>query len=451
MRDMTNTQRIFAALGKFWSGKRVGIISPSFNRSAIALAQQVGSFGARVDVFVGAISQEGGVGSDWHTWFAFGSAAKRTSRTSFELLLASKPTSFGQWLDEIDPDGTLILLGGVFTEVPEFFGRQVHGWRRPEWGMWEDKTRIDALFAKASVPIPPHALIDIEASVSADEFSSLDAGNGFIVAMDSSEGYVGDAKGLRWIGLAADLPNCIESLRGRSRRFRIAPFLEGIPCSTLGIVLEDGVAVFDPIEVVTLRNYCANKLLFCGTSNHWRPPPDAAHSMREATRRAGIELASCSGYRGFYSMDGLLTDNGFLATELNPRHASGLGLNFAANWFPDYLFQRAVQEGIDDVWSTPSMWIETEFRKVIASYPSFRIGWKVDDVIDDERVAIQGIGGVRYRVAYKVVGGVLNIDSVHPVPNLLGPVVSALARQLTHSNWRSANEANSSVMVGSAK
>jgi len=92
----------------------------------------------------------------------------------------------------------------------------------------------------------------------------------------------------------------------------------GVPCSVLGIVLRDGVAVFDPIEIVTLRDRARSSLVFCGSSTWWRPAPAAVAEIRRYARLTGSELARAVDYRGMFSVDGILGDRGFVATELNP-------------------------------------------------------------------------------------------------------------------------------------
>ncbi len=60
--------------------------------------------------------------------------------------------------------------------------------------------------------------------------------------------------------------------------------------------------------------------------------------MRNYTRQAGLQLAAEVGYLGMFSLDGIWTGKAFLATKINPRHASGLGLRLAASMFPAHLF-----------------------------------------------------------------------------------------------------------------
>jgi hypothetical protein len=438
-----HTQPILNALRRIWSGREVGILAPAFNRSTEELADQVRRSGGAVRAYILGRATCGTIPGDPPIWSISARSDLPMERMAFELSLRSPTTALARWLDKVDPEHRLVLLGGVYTEVPNLRGRRVYGWRRPEWAQWEDKTHIDELFARADVPTPPYAIVSVDDPGIADRAAHLDAGLGIIVAIDCSSGYTGDAKGLRWVRDKQQLAEHISEARARSRRLRVAPFVEGVPCSILGLVARDGVAAFDPLEVVTLHDPDRQHLLFCGTSNRWRPPRESAETMREATRRAGAELARCADYRGFFSLDGILTDRGFVATELNPRHASGLGLRTAWPWFPDYLFHRAVQEREPDLWTLPTACIERTFRSVIAAAPSHQIAFPHDSPIEDgERTVSLWVGHTRYRIDYVTIGGSVSLRDVEPTPMPLGPVVAAFARHLGCSGLRSAAAAD---------
>ncbi|MBC2879508.1 hypothetical protein H7K43_31465 [Streptomyces sp. TYQ1024] len=247
----------------------------------------------------------------------------------------------------------------------------MHGWRRPEWAAVEDKTTIDRLWEAAGVASPPHLVAAV------DELSRSPAGlgrvagpAGAVVAADSSRGHVGDALGLRWVPDPGRLPAAVREFAGRAERVRVARFEDGVPCSVLGMALADGVAVFSPIEIVTLGDPATGRLLFCGSSTFWRPGAAAEDDIRGAARRAGAELVRTTGYRGLFSVDGLLTPDGFTATELNPRHASGLGLRAALPDFPLYLYHRAAQERLPGFDTVTCADLERLVRELVAAAPS---------------------------------------------------------------------------------
>ena len=131
--------------------------------------------------------------------------------------------------------------------------------------------------------------------------------------------------GLRWVrpgdnGLAA-----AESLRKIADRVRVMPFLEGIPVSIHGIVFGNDVAVFRPVEMVVLRPRQGDRLLYAGSSNWFDPTPHDREAMRHAARCVGLALRQRVDYLGAFTMDGVLSPDGFVPTELNPRTGAGLG------------------------------------------------------------------------------------------------------------------------------
>jgi hypothetical protein len=72
--------------------------------------------------------------------------------------------------------------------------------------------------------------------------------------------------------------------------------------------------------------------------------------MREVVRRVGALLRARVGFRGFFTVDGVMTVDGFRPTELNPR--VGAGLRYVSSAVPSVpvgLLQFAAVEGVDDV------------------------------------------------------------------------------------------------------
>jgi len=107
---------------------------------------------------------------------------------------------------------------------------------------------------------------------------------------------------------------------------RVAPFLDGIPCSIHGIVTTDGIAVFRPMEMVTLREVDPPGFRYGGVASFWDPPAADRAVMRAAARRVGALLRDEVGFAGSYGVDGVLTADGFRPTELNPRMGGGLSV-----------------------------------------------------------------------------------------------------------------------------
>lgn len=359
------------ALRAHWGGRRVLLTLPRYTAAARGVMDELRTCGATVAGVMSAGAPTPDAPPVPHAWHFAVRGAEPTAH-AFDRRLAAPPAELARWLETVDPDRSCTVLGSTFTHVGEVCGRPVHGWRRPEWAVWEDKTRIEELWRRGGVPSPAHTVLPVNAPDLPGRVAEVDGGHGVVLALDATRGTRGDATGLRWVRHPHELDEALAWARGLSDRLRAARYVAGVPCSVLGMVLRDGVAVFDPIEIVTLREPATGRLVFCGSSTWWRPPEERAEEIRRHARTAGGLLAG-HGFRGMFSVDGVLGETGFLATELNPRHASGLGLR--AGWpdFPLYLFQRAVQEGLPGLYDLDPEVLQEAFRTVVRDHPSLSV------------------------------------------------------------------------------
>jgi len=242
----------------------------------------------------------------------------------FERLAADAPAELIEALDRFDPQGDALVLVGPFHAVTAIAGRPIVGGRRPEWVALEDKTTNDALFDRAGVDRPP---CEIVAAGDRDGLAAaatrLDKGHGTVWSGDAKQGFNGGAAFVRWVIDDAQTDDAQRWFAARCRRVRVAPFLEGMPCNIHGFATEDGLAVFRPVEAITLRSTAPPGLRAAGVSTFFDPPDADRARMRVVARRIGMLLRDEVGFRGCYTLDGVLTDDGFLPTELNPRVGAG--------------------------------------------------------------------------------------------------------------------------------
>jgi hypothetical protein len=423
-------QHVTDTLRDFWAGRRVVLLLDDFDDRANALVNELLLCGAQVVAAVARTRPTAGAPNITHSWLCL-DAGLQMSHEEYEAWLSvGAPEHLQQWLDGLDPLRQWVVLGTPRTGIPRFCDRAVYGWRRPQWAQVEDKTTIDKLLADAGVPTPAHTI------VRAGEVSQLStdiAGpDGVVVAADSSRGYVGDARGLRWVPHLDRLGEAVAELSTRAHRLRIARFTDGVPTSALGMALPDGLAVFSPIEIVTLGEPATGDLLFCGSSTHWRPGAAAEEEIRNAARRVGELLVQRTGYRGIFSVDGLLTAEGFTATELNPRHASGLGLRAALPEFPVYLFNRALQEqtaGLPGIAAAP---LETMVRALVAANPSYSLSVPATSLPSTEHSGERRLRHATTVIEYHFHGAAARLSRITPAQpdGRAGPACAALADHL---------------------
>jgi hypothetical protein len=257
-----------------------------------------------------------------------------------------------------DPHGDAIVIVPPFLDVRTFGDRPTFGARRSEWVAIEDKTIADAWFDAIDVPRPPAQVVAADAIARAAD--ALDRGAGTVWSGDAREGFNGGGDCVRWVVDETDRHAALEFLGARCDRVRVATFVDGVPCSIHGFVVDDGVAVFRPVEIVTLRSTESPRLRFCGCATFFDPPAAVVETMRRAATAVGEHLRATVDYRGAFTLDGIAGAGGWVATECNPRFGAGLGYVEAA--LPELglmLLHHAVVEGVADV---PSAALERAVR-----------------------------------------------------------------------------------------
>ena len=227
-------------------------------------------------------------------------------------------------IDRFDPDGKARVLETPFGNGKPLAGRPVYGARRPEWQALEDKMIIDAVWDAAGIERAPSAILPVEFDGLWAAHQQLDCGMGTVWVGDNREGWHGGAKMLRWVrsrseGRAAQL-----FLAEHCDRVRVMPFLEGIPCSIHGWVFPREVISIRPCEMLVLRRKGSDRLVYAGAATTWEPSDTVRIQMESAVVRVGEHIRKKVGYRGSFTMDGVVTADGFLPTELNPRFGGAL-------------------------------------------------------------------------------------------------------------------------------
>jgi len=251
----------------------------------------------------------------------------------FEQALLHLPDEAQAAIDRVDPDGEAIVLGSFFTPHGEVGGRRVYAGRPEAWTALEDKAIADDFFDAAGVARAPSRVID------ASDLHDLDV----VVAVDSKEGFNGGAVFVRWIRTDDDLDEARAFFTARCDKVRVMPFLEGIPCSIHGVVVGADVIALRPAEMITLRRP-GSQFLYAGVATYWDPPDDDRAHMRDVARRVGAHLRDHYDYRGAFTVDGVVTTEGFRPTALNPRAGAASGAMTNPSGVPFQLLNKALVE-----------------------------------------------------------------------------------------------------------
>jgi len=264
--------------------------------------------------------------------------------------VADLPPAVVAAVERYDPDASAVWwLQPMVTSARTLLGRQAIGGRRQTWAALEDKTLGDQLFDTAGVRRPATLVVHARSSalLAAAEELNAGAGAGTVWSGDAREGMNGGGDFVRWVRTDAAASRAIQLFEAHCDRVRVSPFLDGVPCSIHGVVLPDGVAVLRPVELLVLRSQ-EDRFVYAGMSTWWDPPVRDRQVMREAAGSVGAHLASTFGFRGGFSVDGVLSAQGWLPTELNPRFAGGLTtIARALDGFPLQFLQASLAAGID--------------------------------------------------------------------------------------------------------
>ena len=260
-----------------------------------------------------------------------------------ERALAEPPDEVLEALHRFDPQRRAVVVGTFLNTAPTIDGRSFLSYRRPEWVALEDKVVIDAFWDRAGVERrPSHAVPFGQATEAARQ---IDRGDGTVWAADARDGFHGGASATYWVNDTASERRAITGLRGMCDRVRVMPFMEGIPCSIHGIVMSDGVAAMRPVEMVTLRR--GYDFVYAGCATFWDPDPHARDQMRSIVRRTGEQLAAEVGFRGTFTVDGVVAADRFWPTELNPRFGAGINTIARAADVPILMLNELIGGGID--------------------------------------------------------------------------------------------------------
>ncbi len=227
-------------------------------------------------------------------------------------------------LDDFDPERRGFWWGGPFlTDDEPVAGRPVLFGRSARQLAQEDKLFAEQLWDDAGIAHAPSRIVPVRRDSLADATLELATDLGAVWSGDARDGFNGGGNYVRWVTADQGQDAAYGFFAPRCDQVRVQPFLDGVPCSIHGVVLADGTATFRPVEIVTLRNRARTTLVYGGLSTWWDPPDADREHMREVARTVGDHLARTTGYRGFFGIDGVLTADGFLPTEINTRMPAG--------------------------------------------------------------------------------------------------------------------------------
>lgn len=337
-------------------------------------------------------------------------------------------------IDTFDPDGNAVVLGDNFYDASTLGGRTYLRPNRPEWTAWEDKVRAIELFAAAAVRVPAMRVVDADVAALRSADGALDDGLGTVWSADTRSFPSSGGTDVRWVRDEQDADAAAAWFAARAERVRVMPFIPGVPCSIHAAVTPDGIAVLRPVEQLVLVTE-GGRFLWAGASTWWEPPPDAFDDIRAQARRVAAALHERCGYLGLLSLDGILGEEGFVATEVNPRWGAALAAIAAplARVLPLRLLHTAMGETPTAAWDPEAF--EALVMRVTGVHRR-AVCWRTLDhdpgprqatldVDGEETVAAAGDGSITCRSAGRAFGGEVWLDVTTAGPEPLGPSAAA--------------------------
>jgi RimJ/RimL family protein N-acetyltransferase len=311
-----------------WIGGRGVVLAGIPVAATPGWIEQLRSLGASRALVVGTTLGTGGLPDPEHAeWIDLDIRASDPidEFRQFERLAADPPAAMAEALERFDRQRDALVLVAPFQAVTAIGGRPVVGGRRPEWVALEDKTTNDALFDRAGVDRPGCEIVAAgDRAALGAATARLERGQGTVWSGDARQGFNGGGTFVRWVTDEAQADSAQRWFADRCRSVRVTPFLEGTPCNIHGFATDDGLAVFRPVEAMTLRSADPPTLHYGGAATFFDPPDADRARMRIVARRVGSLLRDEVGFLGTYTIDGVLTEDGFRPTELNPRLGAGV-------------------------------------------------------------------------------------------------------------------------------
>jgi hypothetical protein len=309
--------------------------------------------------------------------------------------IADPPAWLVEEIDRFDPDGTVLLVGDFLNEAPSLAGRPFLAYRRPEWIALDDKTRVDALWDRCGIDRAPSAVVPATVDAVLEVWPRFDRGDGVVLAVDATQGWSGGGSGVRWAPDVDDVATAVAPWSGPDRSVRVMSFLEGVPCSIHGIIFDDDVIALRPVEMVVLRT-ADHSFFYAGCASFWDPPEPDREAMRSMARTVGHHLRDAVAYRGAFTIDGVMTVDGFRPTELNPRNGGGLNTMARASTLPLQLVLDALVGGVAADWRPRLL-----EQHLLATFDEHRVGgtWRIVDReldgVSDVPLVFADDGGLR--------------------------------------------------------
>lgn len=233
-----------------------------------------------------------------------------------ERQLSDPPSAFRRRLDTEDPGGTALIYAGSFTAVSEVCGRRVVGSRSTGHLAAERKDRqLELTGSGGQIINLSDGLADLRPPVVVQGLPN----DG--IAMATSHTYLvpSSASNNRKQRLAVKLlTDCTRAV--------ITEFSSGLPCTFYGFISADAVMDLSPVEALVYWDQRTWRVHAPGILWPLQLSDDLLKGARSAVSSVARRLHHQLNYVGAFGTDGVITNDGYVIHEINPRVCAGFSL-----------------------------------------------------------------------------------------------------------------------------
>lgn len=233
-----------------------------------------------------------------------------------ERTLAEPPETLRRQISSADPEGSALVYAGSFTAFTKLCGRRVIGSRSARHRDAERKdTQLDLLGSPAQVVALTDGLalprVPVVVQGIPDQGIAMATSHTYLVPRSASGRDIGE------LGAKLGL-DCT--------RVIITTFNAGVPCTFYGFITASAVIDFGPVEALVYWDPRTWRIHAPGILWPLRRTAKVLASARSSVHAVARRLHERLGYTGAFGTDGVISDDGYIIHEINPRVCAGFSL-----------------------------------------------------------------------------------------------------------------------------
>ena len=242
---------------------------------------------------------------------------------------SNPPSWYSKQMACLDPIGEAKIYAGSVLGMDHICQRPLLGARRRAWIRAE--TKRNQVCLTEGQPGLAQEFIDLSSLVSIEEVSTLFPQGRYVISGDPHD-YLAMGASHVYLTKPESTSNPISRmtlLHGLAREcsgIRVSAFCPGLPATYYGFVARQSIAIMGPFETLVFVNRSSLRLSVDGIMSPVRISSEFEESGIDLVSRLALRLSEQFGYVGAFCVDGVFTESGYVALEINPRICAGFSL-----------------------------------------------------------------------------------------------------------------------------